>query len=312
MESDDKLWAKGKLPDLSKPGSQHREQSDWLSDVQARLTGRKAKDFGFIDPLHGGFSGEPTHENFAKLWTENRNLRREYESFRNRAKRLNDDTAQFMEALSLGLDPGEAPLRRYIPVHLYVAKSGEYGDKVKAQTSAVLFAFGFLPDEETPVEEGSMRWRPRFYSHEPLRLSDLDQRLVQLEKLVSLATTNMEAFAGKQSSPQSNELDALMKCLELARVRAETRQLSSEALANRVAVIHRLVTLLLSAAIGVSILIGTVKISKVEISPEKHEITVTRVAPAAALAEHIQSFPKAAANVEQSVTIPFAPESGEK
>jgi hypothetical protein len=133
--------------------------------------------------------------------------------------------------------------------------------------------------------------------------------LALVEKSITVVEASRRASAEAQLPDHADEA---RKSRELVRLQAETRHLNAVTLKTYLEAAHRLVWLIVSVSLGVSILIGTVRISKVEISPEKQEITVSRLAPKSALSAHLRQRSRAVGSNPTHETAGVAPNDNEK
>jgi hypothetical protein len=204
----------------------------------------------------------------------------EEERQRKRSQRLQDDTVDLLTVISLSLDPKKQQLRRYIPIDLYVAESGDFANAVLKELRSFLNAVGFDLDDVIPPEEGSLRWRPRFYTREKFTASELETRFGLIERTIT--TMQLAMAVCEQESPEA-QIDEATKLLELSKLAAEIRNLNADTIKTYLEAASKFLILLIGASIAVSILIGTVRIQSVVLSPEKQEINVTRVTPKSTL-----------------------------
>jgi hypothetical protein len=102
-----------------------------------------------------------------------------------RPQRLKGDTVDLLTALSMGVDPADATLRRYLPVDIYINvddRHDPFADEVIIATEILLVRFGLLEDERTLIEFGSIRKRSRWYTKDKQTLNQLSEKMDMLEK----------------------------------------------------------------------------------------------------------------------------------
>ena len=208
---------------------------------------------------------------------------------RERSERRQSDILEFLTVVSMGLDPTEQPLRRYIPVNVRIDYSlsgprfdeaARFADDLRLELEEFLTVFGFSLEAPIRFETGSIVWRPRFYTTEKQTTAELEARLYRTEGALAAA------LALSRTSSSDPEPDREKRALELAHMRAETRNLDAETVETYLKAANKLIMLILSIPVAVGLTIGTLHLQKVVFSPDKQEIKIQHVSPKAAVSNH--------------------------
>lgn len=177
-------------------------------------------------------------------------------------------------AVSLGIDPAEVPLCRYVPFDLYIDVSpdeipNDYLMMLMVRLTEFCSMFGCDIVRQTDLEIGSSRWRPTLRTKRRYTARQAEERKQAMAIVLAAALQEKAKESGTTQLHCDHELQKLIAETELAKAeterakaetekaRAETKQSSAETFKARAEGAKALAEILLKAVAGVSLLLGT-------------------------------------------------------
>lgn len=204
------------------------------------------------------------------------------------------DAEQLLFSASLGIDTSSIQVRRYVPVEVYCVRE-DFGEAADLQTclDRWLATVGLSSVRQTPWEYGSLRLRSVHRTKGRLTSEDLMlvQTLLKVTMEDALASMNVSVRRGEH--PKKDELEEAKVRSEIAKNRAAAFKAVGDGAIS-------LAKAILTASVGVSILVGTFRISKIEVPAlSVPKIVIESISPKQAVGEWSASRSAAAPRVSQ-------------